>query len=114
MVMKVLQATDAHPTADWVYQEVRKRIPNISLGTVYRNLNQLVDSGELVRIEDKFSVRFDANLEDHDHFHCNRCDRWYDIPLQGDRLLGNLELDPGYVVKRAKLELNGICPDCQT
>ena len=50
VILSVLRGTDTHPTADWVYQEVRKELPNISLGTIYRNLRILVESGQALEL----------------------------------------------------------------
>ena len=111
-ILKVLRGTDAHPRAEWVYQEVRKLIPNVSLGTVYRNLNQLVESGDLIRIKDDVSVRFDANIETHDHFHCSVCDSWFDISPQSTDLMSDLDPGAGFKVQAISLEMTGLCPDC--
>ncbi len=63
-----------HPSADMVFDNVRKEFPNISLGTVYRNLNLLVDIGEAIKITTKDgSDRFDARTNPHYHFICNNC-----------------------------------------
>ena len=75
-----LQSTTEHPTADMVYAKARETFPNISLGTVYRNLNLLVSEGEAIRIScGDSSERFDGNTSKHYHFICNCCNRVFDL-----------------------------------
>lgn len=77
-----LAATKEHPTADTVYLHMRKEFPNISLGTVYRNLNLLVELGEAVRITTPDSSdRFDGCVLPHNHFFCTSCRKVMDLNL---------------------------------
>lgn len=77
-----LMTTKTHPTADEVYMHVKKDFPNISLGTVYRNLNLLTDIGEAVKISTPDGGdRFDGRLEPHNHFLCTQCGRLLDLEL---------------------------------
>lgn len=77
-----LQGNKAHPTADEVYASIRQQYPNISLGTVYRNLNLLSESGEIKKISYLAGPdHFDYDTSDHYHFVCRSCGRIYDMPL---------------------------------
>ena len=77
-----LAETKEHPTADTVYLHVKKQFPNISLGTVYRNLNLLTDLGEAVKISTPDGGdRFDGRLEPRNHFLCTKCGRLLDLDL---------------------------------
>lgn len=77
-----LAATKEHPTADMVYMHVKQEFPNISLGTVYRNLNLLTNIGEAVKISTPDGGdRFDGRLEPHNHFLCKKCGRLLDLDL---------------------------------
>ena len=79
-ILEVMQNTKCHPTADWVYAEVRKIIPNISLGTVYRNLSMLAENGTIQKLNIGTSVEhFDGNPEIHYHVCCSDCGRIDDI-----------------------------------
>lgn len=80
VILRVLRTANSHPTVDWIYDEVRKEIPHISLGTVYRNLKLLRESGEVLEIDlsGAFS-RFDGNPENHYHFRCEKCGRVFDV-----------------------------------
>lgn len=71
-----------HPTADALYLSIREEFPNISLGTVYRNLNLLAELGEITRFTcGDGSEHFDYRTEPHYHFVCKTCGRIHDLPL---------------------------------
>ena len=82
-ILEVVRSTKCHPTADWVYAEVRKQIPNISLGTVYRNLSMLAENGTIQKLNIGTSVEhFDGNPSSHYHVCCNECGRIDDIEAE--------------------------------
>jgi len=83
VILDILKESHAHPTAETIYREARRVLPNISLGTVYRNLNFLRDQGTLreIRPSEGGSSRFDGMDTPHAHFHCLRCSALVDIPL---------------------------------
>ena len=68
-----------HPTAMELYLSVREIIPNLSLGTLYRNLSQLEENGMVLRISDGATDRFDGNVNPHVHFKCSICGKVYDL-----------------------------------
>ncbi|MBL7025956.1 MAG: transcriptional repressor [Candidatus Marinimicrobia bacterium] len=111
-ILSVVQSTLVHPTADWVYKETRKIIPNISLGTVYRNLNQLVESGRLLKLKDEAMVRYDGNTGQHDHFSCSVCGKWYDIELLDPSIFKSFAEKYDFKIESINLELEGTCKDC--
>jgi Fur family peroxide stress response transcriptional regulator len=112
-VLEIVKATNIHPTADWVFHEVRKEMPNVSLATVYRNLNLLVESGELNEVIYDGQLRFDANLKEHSHFICRVCKGIYDI---GEEVVSTprFKLPRGYDVEDIKIDFYGVCPKCQS
>jgi len=114
-ILSVLRNTTSHPTADWVYTEVRKEIPNISLGTVYRNLRLLRQSGEISEIDlgSTFS-RFDGRPENHYHFRCERCGRVFDVdePVNTE-LDKKVARETGFKISYHRLEFRGLCRECQ-
>ena len=78
-IYNYLISTHEHPSAEVVYEFVRKEFPNISLGTVYRNLSFLVDNGQAVKVPcSDGTVHFDGNLMPHYHFQCTKCGRILD------------------------------------
>lgn len=112
-ILKIVRSSGTHPTADWVYREVRKRIPNISLGTVYRNLKQLVENRQIQAREIDGVAHYDGNLEDHQHFHCNCCHRIFDLELSVGRLLSRVKTKLKHDVQAFDLQVNGVCKTCQ-
>lgn len=90
-ILDFLHTRTDHPTADVIYQNVRSVIPNISLGTVYRNLNQLADNGMILRLKGRNGAEhFDGNTEEHQHFICNECGAVEDIFLKDYELLASV------------------------
>ncbi len=83
VILDILKRNPVHPTAEDIYREARRTLPNISLGTVYRNLNFLRDQGLVreVRSHSDTSSRFEAELPPHAHFHCTECQAVVDLPL---------------------------------
>lgn len=116
VILSVLRGTDTHPSADWVYQEVRKVLPNISLGTIYRNLGILVDSGEALELAfSNASSRFDGNPKNHYHFVCEQCGNVYDLDFPLDRELnGEAQAVSGHKVMSHRLEFYGTCRNCES
>ena len=81
-IKNYLMTTKEHPTADEVYMKVKQEFPNISLGTVYCNLNLLTDIGDAIKISTpNGGDRFDGRLEPHNHFLCTKCGRLLDLDL---------------------------------
>jgi len=113
IILQTVQETDSHPSADWVYDQVRRNMPSISLGTVYRNLNQLADLGQLRRIHEGSLVRYDGNLARHDHLHCTSCARIIDANLTDENFSTTLPQVPDFQVTGYSLDLQGLCGDCQ-
>ena len=75
-----------HPTAETLYAELKKEIPELSLATVYRNLGQLVEWGEISKIDSYGAARFDWVVEPHSHFFCRECGCVVDMPEADDKL----------------------------
>lgn len=114
-ILKVLRETNTHPTADWVFNQVRKEIPNISLGTVYRNLRLLCQSGEVLELDMCGTLsRFDARTDNHYHFRCLKCGRVFDLDEPVDEGLDRkIARRTGFDVKYHRLEFRGFCVDCK-
>jgi Fe2+ or Zn2+ uptake regulation protein len=82
-ILEVLKGTDCHPTADWIYEQVKEEIPNISLGTVYRNLNVLEEMGKIMELNyGSDHSRFDGVPENHYHFRCLECNKVLDLDIE--------------------------------
>ena len=113
--MEELKKLKTHPTATLIYELVRKRLPRISLGTVYRNLDLLAEAGIIQKLETAGTQkRFDGTVENHYHVRCVTCGQVDDIPLpllgEIEDLLGGLS---NYKILSHRLEFQGVCPSCQ-
>ena len=108
-ILQFLMTRKDHPTADAVYANIRKEFPNISLGTVYRNLTLLSDRGQLLRLHLGDGVdHFDADTSPHYHFVCERCQAVLDLEMPDidsiDKLAGK--------IKGHCTHFYGLCPAC--
>lgn len=113
-VFQALQGDPSHPFADEIHRRVRKKLPRISLATVYRNLQRLVEDGKIrtVLLGERVA-RYDPEVSDHDHFICEGCGRVIDLFLERDR---QVDLAPlvgdGYIVTSHTLTVYGVCQVC--
>lgn len=115
VILEELRRACSHPGADELYARVRKRLPRISLGTVYRNLEVLSANGEIQKIETGGSLkRFDGNPEPHYHIRCLRCQKVVDAPVavmpHVEKLLDG---KTDFIITGHRIEFLGICPKCQ-
>jgi Fe2+ or Zn2+ uptake regulation protein len=114
VVYDTIKKTHSHPTADWIFEQVRAAVPKISLGTVYRNLSVLKDEG-IVREIYGFDRRahYDADLSPHAHFICSDCGQIWDVfgvPEIDWRTLKELV---GCEVNDQRLDFQGRCAACR-
>lgn len=113
-IKEYLANTEDHPTADMIYTKIREIYPNISLGTVYRNLNLLVDQGEIIKLTcGDGSDHFDYKKRPHYHFVCKTCGRVIDLdldPLDHINTLASSNF-PGEIGGHTAL-FHGQCKDC--
>ena len=114
VILEELRKVDSHPSADEIYEIVRHRLPRISLGTVYRNLEVLSELGEIQKLGLSGSLkRFDWDTTKHYHIRCVRCNRVADAPIAPLKQLEN-ELYGATVFEIIghNLEFTGLCPKC--
>lgn len=114
-LLRVLKNTRSHPSADWLYDELRAEFPSISLGTVYRNLALLADNGAIKRITTgSGKEHFDGFTDEHSHFVCTECDSIYDITLSGaEKLNEEVEKSLSATVDNHSLVFYGLCSKCK-
>ena len=115
VILEELRLCRNHPGADEVYLQVKERLPRISLGTVYRNLELMVSQGIIRRLNSSSGqMRFDPVVEAHCHFHCRQCGKVEDIPFTVE--LPELGSNHPWVRERkiqgARPEFFGLCPEC--
>ncbi len=119
VILEEVKSDHLHPTADEIYDRVRKRLPRISMGTVYRNLDILCTHGLIGRLDPGHSqMRFDCNVSDHYHVTCMRCGKVEDAPIApSDNDLEVLENALGNLTKYGifghRLDFVGLCADCR-
>lgn len=113
LVREAIAQSDQHPTADAVYQQVRKKEPTISLATIYRNLNQLADHRMIRRIVvPGDSDHFDHRMAEHEHMVCTQCGCVVDVTLQHALLEQFQAIESTAQVMAYELILYGLCPRC--
>ncbi|MBW1674251.1 MAG: transcriptional repressor [Deltaproteobacteria bacterium] len=114
VILEEIRKVNTHPTADEVYEMVRKRLPRISLGTVYRNLEILSTCGLIQKIGPVSSqMRFDGITKNHYHLRCIYCGKVEDAPIETvDKLENDIRDISDYSIIGYKLEFIGICPKC--
>jgi Fe2+ or Zn2+ uptake regulation protein len=111
-VYEVLMEKRDHPTATEVFLRAQKRMPSISLATVYNCLETMVGNGLVKAVHvDREPTRFCANLREHGHFHCTSCGHVSDIDFSPSRGKG-WKLPPGFLVTQHDVTLRGLCAGC--
>jgi Fe2+ or Zn2+ uptake regulation protein len=113
-VMSNLSQRCDHPAAAQIYEDLRKRIPNLSLGTVYRNLEILEDQNRIRSIKlDQRETRYDAAMNPHAHFYCKACGAVVDMPLREDccQIAQDLRT-AGNKIEKVCIDIIGLCGTC--
>ncbi len=115
VIIEELRKVKSHPTADQIYERVRRRLRGISLGTVYRNLDLLSERGVILKLDLAGSQRrYDGNTDSHYHVRCMGCGRVDDAGVEPVAELDKASRKvSGYRIIGHKLEFIGICPGCQ-
>lgn len=115
LILKIVRSTHCHPSADWIFEQARKSIPNISLGTVYRNLRLLSREGKIQEVSFSDGVnRYDGDMRNHHHIRCKYCECVEDVPHVSQTFpLEQIEQITGYRIYSMRLEFLGVCPACK-
>jgi len=101
-----------HPTAQDLHDAARDLMPGVSLATVYRNLHQLVERGEIVAISGEGPVQYDWNLEPHLHLRCRACGALVDLPLALEDEVRARGQALGHALEDIDIHLRGVCSRC--
>jgi Fe2+ or Zn2+ uptake regulation protein len=114
-ILKALKGTDSHPTAEDIYEQVKREIPHISLGTVYRNLKLLKQGGDIIELDLTGTLsRFDGHTQPHYHFRCEQCGRIFDVDEPVHKAIDSrVAQRTGLKVTYHRLEFRGLCHHCQ-
>ena len=115
-VYEVLLEERDHPTATEVFLRAKRRMPALSLATVYNCLEALVGWGLAKQVNvEREATRYCANLEEHGHFVCGRCGKVFDVPLaRPGHEVKCWQLPRKFMVARADITLRGLCDACNT
>ena len=114
LILEAVRATDTHPSARMVHRTVRRRLPRVSLATVYRNLRRLAAEGFLLERAGADGLRFDGNTGHHDHFTCVACGRVFDVPAaSGAGARHRVAARTGFEVLDHRIEFYGLCAGCR-
>lgn len=114
-ILDALRETDTHPTAEWIYQQLKPRYPDLSLGTVYRNLGRFRETGQAVSLGAiGGQERFDGDTSPHAHLVCERCGAVVDVygALPGREQLDIVSEKSGCRVDSASVTFRGLCKSC--
>lgn len=111
-ILRSLQCRYDHPTAEQIYLDLKQEYPSLSLATVYRNLNLLVEHGVVMRIPTVEADRFDGNSQLHYHFHCNVCGDLIDISINQPDFINSLPNDFDGEITSHSLMFHGVCSKC--
>jgi Fur family ferric uptake transcriptional regulator len=115
VILTEIKNVYSHPTADEVHGLVRKKLPKISLGTIYRNLEILAGQNQILRLDWAGKQRrYDGNTADHFHLRCVQCGEVKDLLLDyPQEIEKKVALETGYDLSGCRLEFVGLCPDCK-
>ena len=114
-IFQTIAGTKSHPSAKWVYEQLKDEIPNLSLGTVYRNIALFKEQGRVITVANvNGEERIDADTSDHAHFVCECCNSVYDLVSSKQSPLEKELLKNGFEIKRKNVVFYGICKKCST
>lgn len=114
-LLELLRSTSSHPTADWLYEQLKKEFPNLSLGTVYRNLAMLIEQGTVKKIHFGSTFdRFEANTHPHYHLICESCGKIVDLdmPIHHD-LNKQATKRTSFTISHHNIDFFGLCETCK-
>lgn len=111
LIYDTLMQSREHPSAEMIYQSLKSGFPSLSLGTVYRNLNLLVEEGRAIRIPSTVN-HYDGDIREHPHLFCTACETLYDLSLPVDHGLDAAVETLGHRVSRHELIFTGMCAHC--
>jgi Fur family peroxide stress response transcriptional regulator len=114
-ILEIIRSTKTHPGAQWVYDRLKPTIPDLSLGTVYRNLSQFKEEGTLASLGVvRGEERFDFTTLPHPHAVCTRCGKVEDLSGEARMKIEDMAVEiPGFVIDKRHTVFYGLCNDCE-
>lgn len=115
-LINLLRSVTNHPSAEWLYAQLKKDFPNISLATVYRNLALLSETGDIMKIDvGSGCEHYDGNTQNHYHFYCNSCGNIYDVEMT---YVSDIDRSAEKIlnadIENHNLVFNGTCAKCKS
>lgn len=112
-IFKTIASTKAHPSARWVYDRLKDEFPDLSLGTVYRNIALFKEQGKVVSVASvDGEERIDADVSDHAHFVCEKCSGVFDLHQSELSPLEKELFKNGFEINRKNVVFHGVCCEC--
>ena len=112
IILKSICSVKTHPVAEEVYSMVKPHIPKISMGTIYRNLAQLIDHGMIFELSIDRGSHYDGNINIHQHFLCNKCQTIYDCEMPADNMADNVVGLEKFDIQGCQIIFSGHCQEC--
>ena len=112
IIFKSIFSVKTHPVAEEVYSMVKAHIPKISMGTIYRNLAQLVDNGMILELNIDGVSHYDGNINIHQHFLCNKCQTIFDCEIPVENMAYNVVGIENFDVQGCQIIFSGHCQEC--
>ncbi|MCP4446744.1 MAG: transcriptional repressor [Myxococcales bacterium] len=114
-ILEYLQGSRAHPAADMIYEHVRQDLPKVSMGTIYRNLENLVRDGHITKLDmPGAQKRYDGDLRAHHHVRCDLCGTIADLfATEPTQLAKTAESETGFTIHGCQILFSGLCSSCQ-
>ena len=113
-IFKTIASTKSHPSAAWVYDKLKDEIPNLSLGTVYRNIALFKEQGKVITVANvNGEEHIDADTSDHAHFVCEHCGKVFDLNSSPLSALEDELSQNGFEINRKNVVFHGVCCDCK-
>ena len=115
IILNTLKENVVHPTAEYLYGILHEKNPNISMATLYRNLNQLAEKGIIKKIDGlEAPSHFDHNTHEHFHFICDKCKKVFDVSVNiAPDVVERTQKETGFEVKGYDIALHGLCDTCK-
>ena len=114
LIYDAIRAVNSHPNAQEILKMVQPYVPNISIGTLYRNLRQLVKNQMIQELNVHGVSHFDGNVNDHQHFSCIECHSIFDFTFNSKALINKFNENKHHHIQECKIMFSGVCHDCNS
>ena len=113
-ILEKIRAVKTHPSAEWVYAQLKPEYPDLSLATVYRNIAEFLEEGLLISVGVvNGQARYDGTTEEHAHFICDQCGAVIDVDCSADNpVKDRLDREYGVKTRYCEMTFRGLCPQC--